>query len=170
MSIESHRESRGSRIEQTAPIGLILASLLGLMLTVTTSASAQTYQVLYSFTGGADGGGPDSPFIMDTAGNLYGTTGRGGDLSCGISIGCGVVFKLDPSGIETVLHTFTGGADGSGPEAGLLRDAEGNLYGNASEGGAFGYGVVFKLNAAGRETVLKLSVISNCAYLRSVVS
>jgi len=153
MSIESHRESRASRIEQTAPIDVILAALLGLMVTVTTSGSAQTYQVLYSFTGGADGGDPVASLTVDTAGNLYGTAAEGGDLSCGISGGCGVVFKLDPSGVETVLHTFTG-PDGAVPIAGLLRDAAGNLYGNTGEGGAYGYGAVFKLNTTGQETVL----------------
>jgi len=68
--------------------------------------------ILYSFTGGTDGGGNDggiSGLIRDEAGNLYGTTNAGGDLSaCGI--GCGVVFKVDPAGNETVINP----KDGSG--------------------------------------------------------
>jgi uncharacterized repeat protein (TIGR03803 family) len=73
--------------------------------------------VLYNFTGGADGGTccSSSTPILDSEGNLYGTTDTGGDLTaCG---GCGVVFKLDPSGNETVLHAFTGGTDGAFPNS-----------------------------------------------------
>jgi uncharacterized repeat protein (TIGR03803 family) len=67
-------------------------------------------------------------------GNFYGATTNGGDLNgCG-GVGCGVVFKLDPKGRETVLHTFSGGTDAI-PVAGLLLDDEGNLYGTASGGG-----------------------------------
>jgi len=63
--------------------------------------------------------------------------------------GCGVVFKLDPAGQQTVLYSFTGGADGGNPLAGVIRDSAGNLYGTTSSGGAqgmFGNGVVYKLN------------------------
>jgi len=90
--------------------------------------------VLYTFTGAADGGFPGSGLIADAAGNLYSTTGGGGNTSAPNCVfnGCGVVFKLDRSGNETVLYTFTGGADGSGPSAGLVRDAAGNLYGTTT--------------------------------------
>lgn len=109
--------------------------------------------VLYSFTGGADGGLPYQA-LLDSHGNLYGTTSNGGDLSC-VSYGCGVVFKVNPSGSETVLHTFQGGAsDGSDPVAGVLRDAEGNLYGTTERGGANGLGTVYKLDTAGNLTLL----------------
>jgi uncharacterized repeat protein (TIGR03803 family) len=107
--------------------------------------------VLYSFTGGADGGNPVGGVILDPAGNLYGTTTDGG-TPFGQN-GNGVVFKLSPSGQLTVLYTFTGGADGSTPNAGVIRDSAGNLYGTTYQGGA-GYGVVFKLNPSGQETVL----------------
>jgi uncharacterized repeat protein (TIGR03803 family) len=112
-----------------------------------------TETVLYSFTGGADGGGPNG-VVPDSAGNLYGTTYfGGGSTACYYVTGsCGVVFKLSPNGTETVLHRFTGGADGENSSAGLLRDAAGNLYGTAQYGGAnttcfspYGCGVVFKL-------------------------
>jgi uncharacterized repeat protein (TIGR03803 family) len=106
-----------------------------------------TETVLYTFTGEADGAYPNA-VIRDAAGNLYGTTAGGGDAS-----GDGVVFKLDTAGQETVLYTFTGGADGSVPYAGVIRDAAGNLYGTASSGGA-GNGVVFKVSTTGQETVL----------------
>jgi uncharacterized repeat protein (TIGR03803 family) len=77
--------------------------------------------------------------IRDSAGNLYGTTADGGPA------GRGVVYKLDPAGIETVLYSFTGGADGSQPQAGVIRDSAGSLYGTTSYGGKNSGGVVFEL-------------------------
>jgi len=104
--------------------------------------------VLYSFSGGADGGDPQAGVIADSAGNLYGTTYYGG------ASGFGVVYKLDSTGLETVLHSFTGGADGANPEAGVVRDSGGNLYGTTYRGGVGLGGVVYELDAAGQETVL----------------
>jgi uncharacterized repeat protein (TIGR03803 family) len=114
--------------------------------------------VLYSFTGGRDGGNPLAGVILDAAGNLYGTTEIGGDLSCqvGQMTGCGVVFKLAKTGKLTVLHRFHGN-DGADPFAGLVRDESGNLYGTTTAGstGCYdGCGTVFKLDKAGKETVL----------------
>src|ERR1022692_1881474 len=104
--------------------------------------------VLYSFTGGVDGGSPQNSLTSDSAGNLYGTTYSGGAANMG------VVYKLDTAGQETVLHSFTGGADGGTPEAGVIRDSAGNLYGTASVGGRGGVGTVYELDATGHETVL----------------
>jgi uncharacterized repeat protein (TIGR03803 family) len=104
--------------------------------------------VLHSFTNGADGGQPFGNVIRDAEGNLYGTTPAGGAFKNG------TVFKLDTTGKETVRHSFTGGADGGQPFAGLIRDAAGNLYGTTAGGGAFGNGTVFKLDTTGKETVL----------------
>ena len=86
-----------------------------------------------------------STLILDEAGNLYGTTNAGGDLSACFGYGCGVVFKVDPAGNETVPHAFTGGADGSSPTyaSTLFRDKVGNVYGTTFAGGC-GAGVVFK--------------------------
>jgi uncharacterized repeat protein (TIGR03803 family) len=118
--------------------------------------------VLHRFTGGADGANPMAGLIRDQAGNLYGTALFGGITSgeCAAHRGCGVVFKVDPKGKETVIYSFTGGTDGAGPAVGLLRDSTGNLYGMTSIGGAScrtlscGCGVVFKLDSAGKETVI----------------
>jgi uncharacterized repeat protein (TIGR03803 family) len=107
---------------------------------------------LYSFTGGADGGSPYSGVIRDPAGNLYGTAAFGG-TACGKD-GCGVVYKIDTAGNYTVLHTFTGGTDGSEPLAGVILDSAGNLYGTADWGGTSGLGVVYKIDPAGQETIL----------------
>jgi uncharacterized repeat protein (TIGR03803 family) len=107
-------------------------------------------KVLHSFGGFADGANPVAGVVRDSAGNLYGTTVFGG------ASGQGAVFKLDTIGTETVLYSFTGGADGGNPSAGVIRDSAGNLYGATTIGGApgMGYGVVFELDTAGTETVL----------------
>src|ERR1039458_8091731 len=104
--------------------------------------------VLYSFTGGADGSGPQAGVIGDSAGNLYGTTSLGGTANVG------VVYKLDTTGHETVLYSFTGGADGGEPAAGVILDSAGNLYGTTVFSGTAGTGVVYKLDSTGHETVL----------------
>jgi uncharacterized repeat protein (TIGR03803 family) len=100
--------------------------------------------LLYTFKGLADGGVPSADLIRDAAGNLYGSTGFGGDPHCLEGSGCGVLFKLGTTGKQTVLHTFTGGADGGSPGS-LILDAGGNLYGAAAIGGANNAGVLFKL-------------------------
>jgi uncharacterized repeat protein (TIGR03803 family) len=94
------------------------------------SGSTWSETVLYSFTGGADGGTPSGTLTVDTKGNVYGTTLAGGN-------GCGVVFELSPgtTWTQTVLYTFTCGSDGSGPNSGLVFDANGNLYGTTANGG-----------------------------------
>src|ERR1022692_4488314 len=90
----------------------------------------------------------------DKQGNLYGTTYGGGVYNHGS------VFKVDLSGNQTVLYSFSGGADGAEPQAGLVLDAQGNLYGTTQHGGnppgcsGAGCGTVFKLDPAGHETVL----------------
>ena len=101
--------------------------------------------ILYGFKGGEDGGSPEAGLVMDAAGNFYGATPEGGANNFG------AIFKLDQHGKETVLYSFTGGTDGAYPEATLVRDEKGNLYGTAIEGGVLGgcggpgCGVVFKL-------------------------
>jgi uncharacterized repeat protein (TIGR03803 family) len=118
--------------------------------------------VLYTFAGGADGISPRGNLIRDTAGNLYGTTPYGGSGDCQNApyTGCGIVYKVDKAGNETVLYTFMGGTDGALPYAGLVRDTAGNFYGTTFFGGGtgcqsqLGCGTVFKLDTSGKETVL----------------
>jgi uncharacterized repeat protein (TIGR03803 family) len=107
--------------------------------------SSGNFSVLYTFTGGSgDGEGPEGTLVRDSSGNLYGATGEGGDQSCGLGNGCGVIFKLDSSGNETILHIFTGGTtDGEYPQNGLVRDGKGNLYGTTYEGGTANGGIIF---------------------------
>ncbi len=126
--------------------------------TVFKLAPDGTETVLYAFAGENDGTFPNSGVIEDKAGNLYGTTDEGGNTGCGY--GCGTVFKLAPSGTETVLYAFTGGSDGATPSAGLIEDSTGNLYGTTYQGGnnsctdGFGCGTVFKIAPDGTETTL----------------
>jgi uncharacterized repeat protein (TIGR03803 family) len=101
--------------------------------------------VLHAFTAGSDGDKPLAGLIRDAAGNLYGTTQYGGS-GCN-SYGCGTVFKVDKTGKETVLHSFTG-ADGGDPMGGVVRDEKGNLYGTTSSG------TIFELDTAGVLTTL----------------
>jgi uncharacterized repeat protein (TIGR03803 family) len=128
--------------------------VLGLLVATATLASAQSSEtVLYTFTGKKDGGNPYAGVIRDAQGNLYGTTHNGGDLSLCNGQGCGVVFEIT-NGRERVLHTFTGGADGLFPWAGVIRDSHGNLYGTAPGGGTGGAGVVYRISKAGEFTTL----------------
>lgn len=113
--------------------------------------------LLYSFTGGADGGSPVASLTRDTSGNLFGTTTRGG------TFGAGTVFMLNADNFETVVYSFTGGTDGGFPVAAVVLDAsERNLYGTTEHGGTgsctdahgSGCGVVFRVTTSGTETVL----------------
>jgi len=122
--------------------------------------------VLHTFTGPPDGATyyESAGLVTDNDGNLYGTTDGGGSASGA----AGTVFKLAPPAqpggawTETVLYSFTGGTDGNSPQAGLVRDDKGNLYGTTPYGGEFcsspvnygGCGVVFMVDRAGKETVL----------------
>jgi uncharacterized repeat protein (TIGR03803 family) len=139
------------------------ASNAGVVFKLDLSSGVET--VLYSFTGAADGSGPRGRLVQDSNGNLYGTTVSGGDLSGCSGYGCGVVFKVDANGVETVLYAFTGGSDGSAPSGSLVRDASGNFFGITQSGGDLsacggstplqpGCGVVFKLDPSGTQTVL----------------
>jgi uncharacterized repeat protein (TIGR03803 family) len=131
-----------------ANAALALAAVLGLGMVATQPALAQTFTQLYSFSY-TDGSEPFASLFRDQADNLYGTTAVGG------SAALGTVFKLDTSGNETVLYNFTGGADGGFPYGALVGDTAGNLYGTTAEGGdSSSYGVVFKLDSGGTETVL----------------
>jgi uncharacterized repeat protein (TIGR03803 family) len=127
-----------------------------------TVGGAWTETVLYMFQNSPDGVGPSAGLVRDRAGNLYGTSYRGSNFPGGCQgVGCGTVFQLAPpttpggAWTETVIHNFTGGADGGTPLAGLTIDDKGNLYGTASAGGDLtcnagtavpGCGVVFELS------------------------
>lgn len=114
-----------------------------------------TVSPLHDFGGGSDGAFPEARVVFGPDGALYGTTAEGGSNQCH-SNGCGIVFRLAPpptscgsflcSWTETVLYRFQGSVDGSVPGYGdLVFDGSGAIYGTTSQGGAYGYGTVFKL-------------------------
>lgn len=121
--------------------------------------------VLYTFSAPADGAYPYDGVTQSAAGDLYGTTGYGGKTSgacatVGTFPGCGVLYELDPSGIETVLHSFGGGADGANPGP-IVREPDGNIFGTVWFGGILtgpcapnGCGYLYELDSAGRFKIL----------------
>jgi uncharacterized repeat protein (TIGR03803 family) len=124
-------------------IGFVLA-MLAITVLSTLPASAQTERVVYSFNNnGVDGYAPTATLISDSSGNFYGTTQSGG------AYGYGTVFEVRPQpdgGVERILHSFNNnGVDGYSPNAGLVQDSLGNLYGATPSGGTNGDGVVFEL-------------------------
>jgi uncharacterized repeat protein (TIGR03803 family) len=140
-------------------------TILGLavltLLFVPTVSAAGKYKMLYRFKDGRDGGFPYAGLIFDPAGNLYGTTFEGGPNNRG------TVFKLTPSGdggwTETVLYSFTGGADGGGPSASLILDATGNLYSTTAFGGVADAGTVFVLTPSSDGTWTESVLYSFCS-------
>jgi len=141
-----------------ASSALTLAIVVALGLAATQSAQAQTFTVLHKFTGPPDGANPYAGLLRNAAGNLYSTTYEGGDGTGCENYGCGTVFRMDTSGEETVLYSFTGGTDGGRPLANLIMDAAGNLYGTTSSGGTENCdpscGTVYELKKNGGLTVL----------------
>ena len=109
--------------------------------------------VLHSFSGSPDGSWPWGPVIWDDTGNFYGTAGEGGAYSCA-GVGCGIVFRVDTTGKETILYNFTGGSDGCYPAQGLIRDRSGIFYGTTFGCGSSDAGTIFKIDPAGKFTLL----------------
>jgi uncharacterized repeat protein (TIGR03803 family) len=127
------------------------------------------YSVVYSFGATAtDGAVPTAGVIQASDGNFYGTTASGGSNHC-IQIpqaggNCGTVFKLTPSGAESVVYSFGASvSDGVEPNGGLIQASDGNFYGTTETGGAgtcgpsalqYNCGTVFRITPAGVETVM----------------
>jgi uncharacterized repeat protein (TIGR03803 family) len=137
LAIDSEGDLYGAAGGGKLPYGVVFK------LTPVTDGSSVKWRetILYNFTGGADGDGPGGGVILDSAGNLYGTTIAGGE-------GYGVVYKLSPQADGgwqyTLLHTFVG-SDGSEPDANLTLGPDGKLCGTAATGGVNGGGVVFQI-------------------------
>ena len=133
---------------------LTLLALTLLLVLTTLAAQAQTYTVVHSFTGGADGSTPRSGVTPDGAGNYYGTTANGGfqGQNCGQQ-GCGTVYKLTKKNgawVLTNLYSFKGGSDGAWPTARVVFGSDGAVYGTTFSGNGNsctnnGCGTVFRL-------------------------
>lgn len=118
----------------------------GVVYKLTPAGNGWTQSVIYSFAGGTDGSAPWAGVTLDQAGNLYGTTYRGG------ANGSGIVYELSPAGsswTKKTLYSFRIQQDGGNPYAGLIFDSSGNLYGATQYGGPGGGGTVFQLTPAG---------------------
>ena len=116
--------------------------------TVFKMSSSLGVTPLYSFTDGVDGAYPYVGLVQGQDGNFYGTASGGG------AYGYGTVFQMTLAGAVTGLYSFSYGTDGAYPYSGLVQGTDGNLYGTASSGGAYGYGTVFKITTNGVLTTL----------------
>jgi uncharacterized repeat protein (TIGR03803 family) len=133
---------------------------IAIMLALLVASAGAKENILYSFTGAADGGSPHSGLAHDRFGNLYGITAKGGQGQC-FGLGCGTVFELIRNGgswTKSTLHTFDGGVGGGVPVGTLTIDAQGNLYGVTEQGGTGpcdsvlggGCGVIYRLSPNGK--------------------
>ena len=124
----------------------------GLRVWVVYKITTGEFILLFSFDeSGAGGATPIAGLVRDSAGHLYGTAADGGMAydACpfgyaGASLGCGVVFRLDPYGNEKIVYRFHG-TDGANPYGGVILDSAGNMYGTTYMGGNANGGVVYKL-------------------------
>jgi uncharacterized repeat protein (TIGR03803 family) len=122
-----------------------------------------TLTTLYMFNGPygdpSDGAFPNSGLVQGNDGNFYGTTFRGGTGPSAADDGCGIVFRVSPSGVETNLYSFPYYVNGGFPTAGLVQGYDGNFYGTTESGGAYAYsggdfGTVFRISPSGVLTTL----------------
>lgn len=147
-----------SRIFGFSSAAILVCGLGTVMMVPSGAASARGVHVLYAFPDIAKGASPHAGLIEDSRGNLYGTSFMGG----GIQTGNGTVFKLAPNGKYKMLHAFKGGfyGDGDYPDAPLIADSAGNLYGTTEAGGVDGgcnmngCGTIFEVAPDGTETNL----------------
>jgi uncharacterized repeat protein (TIGR03803 family) len=145
---------------------LLVVIFTAAIFAATASAfAASTEKVLYSFcsvSGCGDGAAPDAALIFDAAGNLYGTTSYGGNVTKCEHLGCGTVFQLSPGAngtwAEKVIHRF-GSSDGAQPQ-GLIFDTVGNLYGTTSAGGTHNVGTVFEVSRGTKGTWTEKALFS----------
>jgi uncharacterized repeat protein (TIGR03803 family) len=162
--VKSSTVAMGSVVGQSPAPGTVVA--IASAINVSVSSGIQPVEtIMHSFTGcatgdncntpfPADGSSPAAGLIRGSDGSFYGTTSSGGSLNEG------TVFKITPAGIETVLHTFSGGnaassGDGAVPVAPLIQASDGNFYGTTTFGGAYSVGgTVFRISASGAESVL----------------
>ena len=152
-------DSHGNLYGTTATGGNFNA---GLVFKVTPhGGGVWTEETIFNFDALANGVGPTGGVVLDSAGNVYGTTESGG------AFGLGTAFELSPQSggtyTETVIHSFGGSGDGIFPAAQMIFDTAGNLYGTTLFGGAFGTG------EEGGGTVFELSPQSGGTWSEEVL-
>ncbi len=135
----------------------------GTVFMLARTSNGWNFRVLHAFTGGSDGAQPSATLAVKSTGVLYGTALTGGETSCrGFQIpGCGTVFTLTPAAGGGwkfgILHSFSGGNDGSNPAGGVILDRAGNIYGTTNAGGPADIGIIFRLKLSSKgwvETIL----------------
>ncbi len=144
--------ARSKQLSIACSLVIIAVAVLSIIFAAST-VQAQTYNVIYNFSGCADGYSPTSTLLMDGSGSLYGTTEYGGS-ACGAQ-GKGVVFRVKRAGsgwVEAPIHTFTGLDDGTAPfmSGGLTVGPDGGFYGTTPYAGHFGGGIVFRMRPPAR--------------------
>lgn len=159
MTSPNHRASGNGAIAPQFHVALLtraahvqrrwLKATLVLLLLAPSLASAVTFTNLHSFLVTPFGSRPLAPLVLGADGNLYGTTSAGGTNG-----GQGTVFKIATNGLATLLHAFTGGADGGDVESALVQWTDGSFYGTTRGGGVYGSGTVFKITTNGVLTTL----------------
>jgi uncharacterized repeat protein (TIGR03803 family) len=137
----------------------------GTVFKLTPSGGGWTKTVLHDFSNQLDGHRPFAALVFDKAGNLYGTTHDGGNLTCKDKFGCGVVYQLTPAGDSwtyKIIYSFHGQEDGSAIYAPLIIDDAGNLYGSAADEGPNGGGTVFELSPSAGGWTFNLLYAFDC--------
>jgi uncharacterized repeat protein (TIGR03803 family) len=140
----------GTSVARFRPAGLMLA----VVLLAVPLLNAQTFNTLYMFTGGSDGALPNAGVVQDSAGDLYGTAGWGGDVTCQSTFnppGCGSIYKITPAGVFTSIFSFES-SNGINPSGPLVLGQD--ILGVASLGGDAFSGVAYALNRAGVQVAL----------------
>jgi uncharacterized repeat protein (TIGR03803 family) len=139
-------QKKGGKMHLTK--GNLLAIVAAIISVGCITVSAQTVTTLHSFNGG-DGRSPEATLVQGSDGNFYGMTALGGAHARG------TVFRIDPAGSLTTLHSFSGfPGDGAVPVGGLIQGTDGDFYGTTASGGAFFQGTVFRMTSSGAITLL----------------
>jgi len=129
-------------------IRLITLAFFSGFLTLFAGAQSATVGDLYSLNASTDGSTPYGNVVQGPDGSYYGTAAQGGVN------GNGTVFRVTQKGVYTVLHAFQGSPDGQNPQANLYLASDGNFYGTAARGGAYGNGTIFRVSSTGVFTLL----------------
>lgn len=123
-----------------------------------------TFNLLHTFTGApGDGAGSGAEVTLDASGNVWGTTDWGGSNG---SNGYGTIFEITTNGTETLMHSFGKTGDGATPDGAITILSNGDMYGTTTYGGTSENGVIWKLTASGKYTVVHSFTADECNFAR----